>query len=368
MNKAVIVKQQTDYYLQSVNQQQKLESAWFAEKQDNSFDYLDIGFVLNHLTSMEADLAMLNYFRALKVGGTLSVSAKDADYYLQLWQQAVWNEAALRDSSSACRQAFAGLWGVQQGGNPRDEKYSATEQGVFKSGYNSARLHFLLERAGFVDIHIGHEQGILLATARKSMNKGERQVASDYANIRPDHINRYRFACEQLKSAKPAKILDLACGIGYGSLMLQKETGADVIGVDVDSGAIEYAKTYYSGSSTQFICKDARELQLEPGSMDAVVSFETIEHVDFDRQLLSAFYKFLKPDGLLICSTPNQDVMPFDKEKFAFHLKHYRNAELVALLEDCGFSKILLFKQDDAKAAPVVSGQDGCFTIVVARR
>jgi 2-polyprenyl-3-methyl-5-hydroxy-6-metoxy-1,4-benzoquinol methylase len=98
------------------------------------------------------------------------------------------------------------------------------------------------------------------------------------------------------------------------------------------------------------------------------VSFETIEHVDFDQQLIDIFFNVLKPGGKLICSTPNQDVMPFDKERFAFHIKHYTNIELVGLLTCAGFSDIELFAQHDPVAGEVIAGNDGCFTIAVASK
>ena len=78
------------------------------------------------------------------------------------------------------------------------------------------------------------------------------------------------------------------------------------------------------------------------------------------------FFKVLKPGGHLICSTPNQDVMPFDKTRFAFHIKHYTNTELVGLLTKAGFSNIELFAQHDPVAGDVVEGQNGSFTIAIA--
>ncbi|GGD72496.1 class I SAM-dependent methyltransferase [Lacimicrobium alkaliphilum] len=323
---------------------------------------------LQYLSSMEAEAAMLDWYNALDIEGKLEIILPDLDYYLQLWQKAVWDEKNLRDMDSEARLAFAGLFGAQIDANPRSDKYSGLYHDCHKSGYNKARLNFLMQRAGFVRVSVAQEAGRLIAKGVKTMHKGERQVTPSYENIRQDHKERYQFACEQLKPLKPNSILDLACGIGYGSLMLNEQTGSEVIGVDIDKGAIDYANTYYSGERTRFICQDARKLEIPEGKMDAVVSFETIEHIDFDRQLLSVFYSCLRPGGVLICSTPNQDVMPFDKNRFAFHIKHYTVSEVVDLLQSCGFSDIRLFKQEDAKAAPVTPGNDGCFTIAVARR
>ena len=41
----------------------------------------------------------------------------------------------------------------------------------------------------------------------------------DPNNIRADHLERYNFAVKKIKElvSKPSDILDIGCGIGYGS-------------------------------------------------------------------------------------------------------------------------------------------------------
>ncbi|MBL4630578.1 MAG: class I SAM-dependent methyltransferase [Paraglaciecola sp.] len=318
---------------------------------------------------METDYCLLKWFSALNVGGELVIKVPNADFYARMWLNANWSEETLRDNESDARRSFSTLWGRQSTGNPRDDNYDAQYKDVFKSAYNNKRLSFLLQRAGFVDIDVKEsDEGQLIACAKKSMDKGERQVATDYKNIRDDHKNRYQFACEQLAEHKPTTILDLACGIGYGSLMLAKNTDATITGVDIDLNAIDYAKQYFSNQNTNFICADAKKHQFSDESYDAIVSFETIEHVTFDKKLLRIFNRALKAGGIFICSTPNQDVMPFDPDKFRFHIKHYKNSELIALLTETGFNNIQLFTQLDSTSGPVIAGDNGCFTIAVASK
>ncbi|GAC15208.1 tocopherol O-methyltransferase [Aliiglaciecola lipolytica E3] len=317
---------------------------------------------------MEADATLINWFKALRVGGKLYLNLLDSDYYAQLWLNAQWDEKSLRDESSDARQAFAGLFGSQQGSNPKFDDYSTDYTHVHKSAYNRKRLTFLLERAGFVDVEMIADKEKLKAVASKSMNVGERQISTNYDNIRLDHKNRYQFACDQLQEESPNTVLDLACGIGYGTLMLANATNAKVTGVDIDQGAIDYANSYYSNSNTQFLREDARLLTLPDATFDAVVSFETIEHVEFDLELISKFYQLLKPGGRLICSTPNEDVMPYDPVNFKYHIKHYTNNELLALLKSAGFLNVELFAQHDPNTGDVVMGQDGSFIIAVATK
>ncbi len=342
--------------------------AWELNSHFCELDFLECRKGLAFLTTMEADATLINWFKVLAVGGRLELTTPDSNYYAKMWLEADWDETSLQNEKSDARSAFAGLFGNQITGNPKFDNYSNAYSDVYKSAYNKKRLTFLLERAGFVDVDVRASQGWLKALATKSMEKGERQIATNYEAIRLDHKNRYQFACDQLKPDSSQNILDLACGIGYGSLMLAEATGASVTGVDIDAGAIAYAKKYYRSRNTNFVCEDARKLTLPSDFFDAIVSFETIEHIDFDVELLVKFYQLLKPGGIFICSTPNEDVMPFSKENFKFHVKHYRVAEIKALLEYIGFKIEQSFTQFDPKDGEVVEGEEGSFTIAVARK
>jgi ubiquinone/menaquinone biosynthesis C-methylase UbiE len=122
----------------------------------------------------------------------------------------------------------------------------------------------------------------------------------DYLSIQ--HIERYKFA---LKFLRPSmKVLDIACGTGYGSAILVNH-GCDVTGADYDKEAIHRAKEVWDYDG--FVNADALDLPFQDGSFDAVVTFETIEHVyDYQtKRFLQEMKRVLKPGGLLICSTPN---------------------------------------------------------------
>jgi 2-polyprenyl-3-methyl-5-hydroxy-6-metoxy-1,4-benzoquinol methylase len=343
--------------------------AWDIDQHYRDLKVIEVDQVLEFMTTMEADTAFRSWFNALSVNGKISIKTLDADYLARLWLKADWNESSLKDKDSDARKAFNGLFGFQQGSNPQLPDYDGKYQDVHKSAYNIRRLTFLLERAGFVDVEVREKgQGVIVADARKSMQRGERQIATSYASIRDDHKARYQFACEYLATRDVSSVLDLACGIGYGSLMLANAIGSEVTGVDIDEGAIEYAKNYYSNERTHYICQNAQTLSLNDNSFDAIVSFETIEHVDFDRELITRFYQLLKNGGLFICSTPNEDVMPFDKDKFKFHVRHYRVSEIVDTVKKCGFSIENTFTQKDPQKGEIVQGKDGCFTLLVCRK
>ena len=103
---------------------------------------------------------------------------------------------------------------------------------------------------------------------------GERVVVDKMEN-RPDilreHLARYNFAKEFVQGLS---VIDAACGSGYGKEILNAK---EYFGVDVSLEAVEYAtKKYGEGYSVE---------NLENGiskefDVDAVVSFETIEHLE----------------------------------------------------------------------------------------
>src|SRR6266496_4528728 len=87
------------------------------------------------------------------------------------------------------------------------------------------------------------------------------------------HLARYQFARSNLI---PGKLLDMACGVGYGTAILSHDPRiTQAVGVDLSSAAIEYATRRYGGERISFLCSDALKFRgSEP--FDNIVSLETI--------------------------------------------------------------------------------------------
>jgi len=120
-----------------------------------------------------------------------------------------------------------------------------------------------------------------------------------------EHVARYHFA-SHLTSGR---VLDFASGAGYGTHIIAKKCKkkiSEIIGIDNDETAVEYAKkTYYHPLST-FIVGDVTDLSLPEklGQFDTIISFETIEHIPEEEKFLKNIDGLLKPGGTLILSTP----------------------------------------------------------------
>jgi 2-polyprenyl-3-methyl-5-hydroxy-6-metoxy-1,4-benzoquinol methylase len=155
-----------------------------------------------------------------------------------------------------------------------------------------------------------------------------------------------------LANSKLSRILDLGCGNGalccelyyLGFSVVGAEPSAD--GFEASMAAAPTVKFFNIG-----VDDDPEKITLEEGFFDAVVSTEVIEHL-YSPHLLPAFaFKCLRPDGLLILSTPFYGYFKnlilailgkWDKHHTALwcggHIKFWSQKTLSRLLEDSGFS------------------------------
>ncbi|RDY66987.1 methyltransferase domain-containing protein [Halobacillus trueperi] len=137
---------------------------------------------------------------------------------------------------------------------------------------------------------------------------GERVIPKEMDptnNLLLEHIARYTFSTPYVKG----RVLDLACGTGYGSAMVAKEKKKDIdemIGIDISSETTRYAIQNYYHPLLTFKQGDIMDSSLvnKIGVFDTILSFETIEHVEDDRAFMERMYELLKPGGTLVLSTP----------------------------------------------------------------
>jgi len=157
-------------------------------------------------------------------------------------------------------------------------------------------------------------------------------------------IGRYVFASQFVVGKS---ILDVACGTGYGSGYLARRGAKWVIGSDISPEAVSYAVRYYKDEKTEFVLADATRLPFSNNSFDAVVSFETIEHIKEYERFLSECRRVLKKEGVFICSTPNRgSSSPILKKPVCqCHLKEFYVAEFHHLLNTY-FRQVQVFGQD----------------------
>ena len=195
------------------------------------------------------------------------------------------------------------------------------------------------------------------------MREGERQVAPTIKGIRRDHVARYEWVAKFIRGVgqtPPRRIIDFACGIGYGANILAK-AGNKVGAFDISSEALDYAVKHYKHNNIIFIEADGNNPP-DMGNADISVSFETIEHIKNPRQLLKSL---CESSPILIASVPNQDMIPWrfiqDGKEFttAFHFRHYTKRQFEELLNECGWAVKEWYGQlgPESEVEPDVNGR-----------
>ncbi|MBI3148297.1 MAG: methyltransferase domain-containing protein [Betaproteobacteria bacterium] len=162
---------------------------------------------------------------------------------------------------------------------------------------------------------------------------GERFLPECAGEIVYEHWHRYAFA-QRLASGR--RVLDLACGEGYGSALLA-QAGAEVLGIDLAPEVVAHARDAYSGvAGCRFVAGSCAQIPAAAGAFDLIVSFETLEHVDAGTQdqMLREFARVLAPGGLVLLSSPNKAVYG-DAHNYhnEFHVHELYRGELADLLD-----------------------------------
>ena len=159
-----------------------------------------------------------------------------------------------------------------------------------------------------------------------------------------EHLARYKFASDYTSG----RVLDFACGVGYGAevLLAMGEGIEEIVGVDIDAQSIEYARVTYDYPQTKFFVGDATDEEVikNLGEFDTIVSMETVEHIKDDYQFVSNLKQMLKDEGELIISTPFGQGRNEECSN-PHHYRQYTEEEFRELLSI--FSELELFCQRD---------------------
>jgi SAM-dependent methyltransferase len=145
------------------------------------------------------------------------------------------------------------------------------------------------------------------------------------------NLSAYVWALDRIGSACAGRVLDAACGSGFGSERAA-DRAASVVGVDVATTAVAGAAHRYRRPNLSFAAMDCSDLGFCDSCFEAVLSFETVEHIRDDRRYVEEMSRVLRPGGWLVLSTPRaptRDAVPQNP----YHLREYTWEQLVRLLD-----------------------------------
>lgn len=152
------------------------------------------------------------------------------------------------------------------------------------------------------------------------------------------HMERYDFAASRLTGAR---VLDMACGCGYGSDRLAElNPDKTVVGVDIDPAAIAFAQAHYQRPNLIYICANAESFSWET-KFDSIVSLETIEHLPNPQRLIQNCATLLAEGGQIIASVPTTPTLDGNPH----HLHDFTTRSFFALFHRHGLQPGERFEQ-----------------------
>src|SRR2546425_148061 len=120
--------------------------------------------------------------------------------------------------------------------------------------------------------------------------------------VEADHKARYAFASSYCQNKR---VLDVACGTGYGSEILSRGEPVEVVACDESEAALAESQLADRPRNVSFCLVDALLLPFKSRAFGLCVSFETLEHLGSQEAFIRELHRVCEDNGLLILSTPN---------------------------------------------------------------
>lgn len=152
-----------------------------------------------------------------------------------------------------------------------------------------------------------------------------------------EHLTRYRWATQLVAGRR---VLDVGCGMAYGSALMAEAGALSVTGVDNAATVLEQLRPSMP-ERVVLLEADATEMPFEDASFDVVVCFEMIEHVADWESVLDEIRRVLSPSGVVAISSPNRErYVPGNQH----HVHEFLPDELAAAVAS-RFSAVRIFRQ-----------------------
>jgi SAM-dependent methyltransferase len=153
-----------------------------------------------------------------------------------------------------------------------------------------------------------------------------------HAMTAAEHLARYAVVAPFVRGKR---VLDIACGEGYGSWFLKEWGACEVVGIDISAEAITVARKRFGREGVVFDVGDACRARdfLEHAGFDLIVSFETVEHVADPQAFLEGLRALATPGASIFISCPNDHAAMPAAQSNPFHLRKYTFEEFQLLSE-----------------------------------
>jgi SAM-dependent methyltransferase len=137
-----------------------------------------------------------------------------------------------------------------------------------------------------------------------------------------------------LPAAGARVLLDVGCGTGI--VMEEFARHGAMVGLDLAWPALLHTRS--RNPAFALMQGDIVSLPVRSGSVDVVLAFDVIEHLDDDAAALREFRRVLKPGGVLLLNVPAFMSLWSGKDIANHHRRRYRRTALRGLVERAGFT------------------------------
>ncbi len=149
-----------------------------------------------------------------------------------------------------------------------------------------------------------------------------------------EHKHRYNM----VSRFASGNVLDIACGIGYGSKIVVGNSSVETyVGMDISEEALKFAKeNFLDLPRVDFKYSKIENIPVEDSTIDTVISLETLEHVDDVNVAINEIHRVLNKEGIFIGSVPTEKMELRCREVYGeniFHKRTFSKDEILAALK-----------------------------------
>lgn len=166
--------------------------------------------------------------------------------------------------------------------------------------------------------------------------------SSDFEFAALDEAKNYRAALmREFNAQLRGNVLEVGAGIGHITAELRRMPQIEkLLSIEPDAALCDELRDRLPDQD--LLQGTVRDLQSQI-NWNAIVSINVLEHIEFDREELAAYYRLLMPShGALCLFVPARAEIYAPIDKDFGHFRRYSKPELLAKLNEAGFRSVRL--------------------------